>query len=67
MHKNRIFSNNEVTNRPIIRILLNMQSLPSRDAHCPVRELTTAICFLENEDFFSICNSYYQYAILRNF
>jgi hypothetical protein len=62
MHENRILSNNEIANRPIIRILLNMQPLPNGHAHCPVWKLATTVCFLEDEDLFSVYYSQY----LRN-
>jgi hypothetical protein len=66
MHENGILANNKIAYRPIIRILLNMQTLPDRYAHCPIRKLATAVCFLKDEDFlgtFSIVSM----GFVRNF
>jgi len=51
MHENGILANNIIAYWPIIRILLNMQTLPNRYAHCPIRKLAAAICFLKDEYF----------------
>jgi hypothetical protein len=55
VHKGRIFADNEIASRPIIRILLNVQSLPYRDSHSPIGKLAAAVWFLKYENFLGVC------------